>query len=1599
MSEREAAIQALLRAIESGGLGALEVEPPPEHGEILRLCAILPTFTSREYEHLRPHAAVTLPPLEDLAEWPDVEPVPQTHERYRVRNRHAVLGGWSDGETPRRIAAALTKELEESSIPPQEWLDLLVRGRDPSATERLAALCDAADDRDDLPSFNDIVSAASSAADPSDAALQQALTSLRTYYSARLFWRQDAAAAHLYIERHLLKRAFEELIEPSAKKWLLDIYATGGMGKTSALRTLIARRCVPRQYRIPVARINFQVDSVLKATDGTLLLDTVAEQFDRQMTGSPFVNLRNSIASYLSSAGTTHVGGLGPIEGSEAEYIQRFAEILSATRRDAPAVLIFDTIEIPLLHHGDQMRRILELVKEMHRKAPMLRVIMAGRYSLTKKLGSLGELRREVRQIRVRPFQPVEAETYLAMRRDVTDPDVLAAVVRKCGGFPYKLALFGDILRNGKMTVQRIEEYADDSVAYLVERILEHLDRDDERPLQWILRYGAIPRKLTLEFLEEVTLPFLRAARKGKPISDDPFQGLPKSAETTLFFAEDAPASELAKFWDKLKEYAGTFSWISVDSVSVDTLILGSEVVDPMRRLLGDHDVFRLLHEKAIRYFDRKAKKEKSTEAFCEALYHRFQIGAPDAEGLWRKGIDDAHRAGDLERAAQIAAEITRDEYLDELAPRLRRHDGQPIASRKLIAEAFTIDARLRLRRAVAGDPSAWDEAAVSVEKAQALYNVAGVPHPPELLIADAMVLAHNGDEKALDHISQPFPTAGLELSRLLTTAEALGARNKLEASCDAYVAASTAARELGFYSGARRPKGVLLEREEERLEDEIALPLASLQRGLGRYQEALEELRRIRDLNVERGENLAAELWQWHLANTHMELLRPVVALRAVAFISTNNPMILAGNARVHADALWQQFAAIESRAAAEEAIHLVAECREANLNEGITTAVASGSNFALGRALAELFKVEEARSAFIQSIAEIEKTGNPFLLSSVLAEIAEIEIEQFGVSEYVLDWIKQLQRIAASTRSSVISARALYLMLRANVAAGKSHDWEAPDTLDPDAVGPTETLMILCGVWSVRALAGKIPEPAEVETVASTLQRVTPAEARPVLLRRLAACPRPLPAFDASKILALLPDDERLANATPRLRLAQIDVLRVLGQHERAVTMFRNLERTHHSPKPLLARALFAAAERLGIRKRTRPTKKLQQYDKQLRATYPGLLAMLYLDQASRFVHDPDTARRLIAEATALDVSGEAKTFVDARAARIGGKLPVVGPKPAALSAAAPRSGRPYTTIKFSRSSRGTDMVVTPPDGLLTLYDLPPFMFVTKSTRDGAATSYWLAEAIANGSATLGLRDWLPPVSLGDDDVCLVIDEREWQQFPWELGFAVPAPFRSITRINPRLPTIPESIFHVSSVVVMAPPAEALSVGGRWRPLGQVREWYSPVRKISSARDFEQLRTAGKYDDPSIIHLCVTFEEHSRSGSIVANFPGARRVMAPRDLGAVLNGIEPRPIVVLDPPAAESPTETAVQLLLRNAYAAELFNLGAFSAVLATGLFENWEDAGMAAVDVQRGIENGIRICDLLKPSESIGSSWAAGPVALFASDPEMRIVCGPA
>ncbi|GAA2752999.1 hypothetical protein [Kitasatospora cinereorecta] len=766
---------------------------PAATRDTVRRCAVVPWFTAELYRQVLRTADG--PQLAELSRQHLASPNLAPHsDRFRVQ---ALLGeaawhSWwtSDQQTPDSptvppALACLAEKLVayyRTNGPPLEELRQLLLADPARAGTLFTELYRQCADRFDLAGCQDVIDvlAAPDRAPLLPVELAQLRNDHQLYLAARCLWAAEYHQTTRYLPRPELEEPLFDLLcgDPSR---ILQIYAQAGMGKTMQVRWFAARHCLVQEPPVPCARIDFDlVDPVVAVRHPWLLLLEFAEQLDSQIIGSPFHELLRTYGHYRPAldrmpaprlpawdpiasglaAESSAAGELATIDTSLVAT--RFCDALDGAESITPVVLIMDTWEEAVLRSTADMRNLLDMLGLVHDRLPPVRLLLAGRYDLRCRLPGFSEHFPDAVPANVGPFEPAQARHYLSGVRGIQDARLVEAVVNSCEGLPFTLALFGDLLQEDHtLTAAQIADTHDPALLYCIVKILERIP--DDR-IRWALRYGVVPRRLTLHFLVEVLGPYLVRGIGGTGRDlDDPVQDDRPPRPVSIFNSapEHAPAgaAELQELWHGLAEYADASSWVRLEQ---GTLVLHPRVREPLRQLLRPKRVFTALHERAREYYERLAEREPERWSLWtrEALYHRFQVDGDAAVPAWRAALEYTHRLGRSDWSEDLARDLVA----------LKEDDGAaPTVPGSLMAEA-RYQAHLELARCsadqaradlVSPDNQLWSMVESHLDAADRLLaHRPGGPTPAtgHVILHANLALVRGAPQEARRRLAGPLP-------------------------------------------------------------------------------------------------------------------------------------------------------------------------------------------------------------------------------------------------------------------------------------------------------------------------------------------------------------------------------------------------------------------------------------------------------------------------------------------------------------------------------------------------------------------------------------------------------------------------------------------------------------------------------------------------------------------------------------------------------------------------------------------------------------------------------------------------------------------------
>jgi hypothetical protein len=336
--------------------------------------------------------------------------------------------------------------------------------------------------------------------------------------------------------------------------------------------------------------------------------------------------------------------------GRTAEDVRaRFVEALTAP--NCPKILIaLDSLEAALLaddatatHHG--AKALIDELARLKDAVPNSRFVLAGHSgsgateTITSHLG--GE------RLATGGLSVEEAHSYLVDKWQLSQPEpVLRAAASAYGTAPSELERIGATLAQADGDSEPAGALSESPLSYVAQRLRKI--RSPE--VRWLLRYAVVGRRLDRPFVRDVLAAPLTEALRGDSTLDDPgrdpateslgdsWRGLFAPARRT---AADEPI-DVDRVWRSLWRHLLLVSWADVGSDG--TVVLDERVTGPLRQVLRAQPVYARLGRAAAEHFERRAEAEPArwSDWMAEALYHRLDIDPDEGVESWRRMLQRA---------------------------------------------------------------------------------------------------------------------------------------------------------------------------------------------------------------------------------------------------------------------------------------------------------------------------------------------------------------------------------------------------------------------------------------------------------------------------------------------------------------------------------------------------------------------------------------------------------------------------------------------------------------------------------------------------------------------------------------------------------------------------------------------------------------------------------------------------------------------------------------------------------------------------------------------------------------------------------------------
>lgn len=376
----------------------------------------------------------------------------------------------------------------------------------------------------------------------------------------------------------------------------LSINGPGGVGKSALVaRFMLEHSRLASDARIPFAYLDFDRTILNISEPGTLICEMLSQldmQFEREGYFRP-----------LRDFFTSNMGTGERLEGISTEsynlrvrsVIADMMGVLEVRLGPRPYVVVLDTFEEVQYRGENHAFAFWELLDEMQRARPFLRVVIAGRAPANSLLLGqkppqhleLGELDRE-------------AAVAYVQGQGITDSQIAEALVKQIGGVPLSLKLATSVVkRQGWSSVSDISgrstfwfSTSDEVVqGLLYSRILGHLH---DPALERLAHPGLVLRRISPSLILEV---------------------LNKPCELGISTMQEAQ-----DLFDKLRRETSLVASDTTDG----TLVHRPDLRRTMLKLLVEKmpDRAKQIHEAAVKFYS----KETGWRAKAEELYHRLSL-------------------------------------------------------------------------------------------------------------------------------------------------------------------------------------------------------------------------------------------------------------------------------------------------------------------------------------------------------------------------------------------------------------------------------------------------------------------------------------------------------------------------------------------------------------------------------------------------------------------------------------------------------------------------------------------------------------------------------------------------------------------------------------------------------------------------------------------------------------------------------------------------------------------------------------------------------------------------------------------------------------
>src|SRR4030095_9957725 len=242
-----------------------ESKTDPPTSRALQILSLTHRFDNEFYNSVRLKREKGLPSFEELVENPDVERVPRHENQYWIREsaESQWLAEWEERSDERASwARGMGTRVRLHPREPAAVLSLYLSCDLSEALAYLKEEYQKADDANDLPVCHALVEQVQSNLSQIPPADQKPFLEIAARYRARILFLQDFHRSVRCFPRTEAEGALRDVIDGKDGKWIMQLHAQGGMGKTLFLQRMIAHHLLKLEPYPLVARLDLDFLSV-----------------------------------------------------------------------------------------------------------------------------------------------------------------------------------------------------------------------------------------------------------------------------------------------------------------------------------------------------------------------------------------------------------------------------------------------------------------------------------------------------------------------------------------------------------------------------------------------------------------------------------------------------------------------------------------------------------------------------------------------------------------------------------------------------------------------------------------------------------------------------------------------------------------------------------------------------------------------------------------------------------------------------------------------------------------------------------------------------------------------------------------------------------------------------------------------------------------------------------------------------------------------------------------------------------------------------------------------------------------------------------------